>query len=142
MLASGAALLVTSFLPLWATYRIPGLGIVAPETVHLNAWSAYGFGMQLALLLATSAVAVTIFSTWRPDAELPHKDAALLSVCGATALLLLWQIVGGPEGASDPGFSGYRIARGILLYTGAALACAMTYGSYLIGRQSRGAAGG
>lgn len=126
VVAAGAALFASSFVPLWATYRIPGLGIVAPETVHQNAWAAYGLTMQLALGLALAAtVLAAALAIGRPG---PQAATALLGLSAATLLLLLWQIVRGPQGSADP--SGYGIGRGLLLFTGGALAAVMTYGSY------------
>lgn len=127
VVAAGVALLATSFLPLWATYRVPGLGIVAPETVHQNAWTAYGLTMQLALGLALAAVALAATRMGRLVSS-PRAGTVLLALCAATTLLLAWQIFRGPRGSSDP--NGYGIERGILLFTGGALAGAMTYGSY------------
>ena len=139
LIASGAALLATSLVPLWATYRVPGLGLFAPETVHQNAWAAYGFSMQLALLLATVAVAFTIVLLVLPGLDLPHKELVPLGLAGAATALLLWQVVAGPEGSSNP--NGYGIDRGVLLFTGALLAGAMTYGGYLVRRETGATAG-
>ena len=120
VVTAGVALLASSFVPLWATYRIPGLGFVAPETVHQNAWAAYGLTMQLALGLS---IAVVVTVALRPQAA-----GVALGLSVAVTLLLVWQIVRGPQGSSDP--SGYGIDRGLLLFTGGALAAVMTYGSY------------
>ncbi len=140
MIASGVALVATSFVPLWATYRVPGLGIVAPQTVHQNAWTAYGGMMQLALLLAIVAVAFTIVLAVRPGLEIAAPQLVLLGLCAGATLLLLWQIVTGPEGSSNP--NGYGIDRGILVFTGGALAACMTYGSHVVRRETiRTAAG-
>jgi hypothetical protein len=119
---------------LWATYRVPGLDIVAPRTVHQNAWTAYGLTMQLALALALAATVGAAIMTARP--RVGSRDAArvLLGACAGATLLLAWQIVTGPLGASDP--NGYGIGRGILLFTGTALAGTMTYGSYLAWRET------
>jgi hypothetical protein len=122
VVAGGVALLATSFVPLWATYRVPGLGIVAPQTHHQNAWAAYGLTMQLALVLAAVA------AVWAVVMRSPRATTVLLALCAATTALLVWQIVRGPSGSHDP--SGYGIERGILVFTGGALAAAMTYGSY------------
>lgn len=122
VVAAGASLVATSFVPLWATYRVPGLGIVAPETVHQNAWTAYGLTMQLALVLVVAAVVVAA------AVRSPRSATVVLTLCALATLLLAWQIVRGPQGSSDPG--GYGIDRGILLFTGGALAAVMTYGSY------------
>lgn len=120
VIAAVVALLASSFVPLWATYRIPGLGFVAPETVHQNAWAAFGITMQLALGLSV-AVAVAV-------ALRPQDAGVALGLSVVVTLLLVWQIVRGPQGSSDP--SGYGIDRGLLLFTGGALAAVMTYGSY------------
>jgi hypothetical protein len=127
VVVSGVALVASSFVPLWATYRVPGLGLVAPETSHQNAWTAYGLTMQLALALAV--VATVLGAVARGV-----KPEVLLSISAACLLLLAWQVVRGPEGSSDP--SGYGIDRGLLLFTGAALAAAMTYGSYLAWKET------
>jgi hypothetical protein len=124
---AGVVLLATSFVPLWATYRIPGLGLVAPETVHQNAWTAYGLTMQLALALIVAATALAGLSVARGRSS-EELSRTLLAVTAAATLLLAWQVVRGPRGSSDPG--GYGVERGLLLFTGAALAAAMTYGSH------------
>lgn len=130
VVAAGIALIASSFVPLWATYRVPGLGLVAPETSHQNAWTAYGLTMQLALGLAIVATLVAgAVAAGRAEA-----GGVLLGLCGATLLLLLWQVLRGPQGSADP--SGYGIDRGLLLFTGAALAAAMTYGGYRARRET------
>ena len=126
VVTAGVALLASSFVPLWATYRIPGLGFVAPETVHQNAWAAYGLTMQLALGLTVSVVVLV--------AVRPGDASLALGLSAAVAVLLVWQIVRGPQGSADP--SGYGIDRGLLLFTGGALAAAMTYGSYRAWRET------
>lgn len=125
---AGAALLATSFVPLWATYRVPGLGIVAPQTVHQNAWAAYGLTMQIALVLAAAAGVIALAPATR------GRGTVLLGLCSAVAVLLVWQVVRGPSGSHDP--NGYGIDRGLLVFTGAALAAAMTYGSYIAWKQT------
>lgn len=129
VVAAGVALVATSFAPLWATYRIPGLGLFAPETVHQNAWAAYGLTMQLALGLAVVATLLAVaLAVQRTDGS-DQAATILLALSAAATLLLVWQIVRGPQGSSDP--NGYGIERGLLLFTGGALAAVMTYGSYL-----------
>ncbi len=140
LIASGLALVATSFVPLWATYRVPGLGIVAPQTVHQNAWTAYGGTMQLALLLAIAAVAFAFVLVVRPRIDMADPELVLLGLCTAATLLLLWQIVAGPEGSSNP--NGYGIDRGILVFTGGALAACMTYGSHVARRETGRTRGG
>lgn len=135
VITSGVALLGTSFLPLWATYRIPGLGLFAPQTVHQNAWTAYGFTMQLALLLAVVAVAFASVLAVRPHVPIPDKHLVLTGLCVLSTALLLWELAAGPEGSSRP--NGYGIDRGVLAFTGAALAGCMTYGSHLVGRRDK-----
>lgn len=132
VVVTGVALVATSFVPLWATYRVPGLGLVAPETSHQNAWTAYGLTMQLALGLA---IAATLLAGFLMVSRSSEGAGFLLGTCGASLLLFLWQVVRGPEGSSDP--SGYGIERGLLLFTGTALAAAMTYGSHLAWRGNR-----
>lgn len=132
MIAAGAALLAASFVPLWATYRIPGLDIVAPQTAHRNAWAAYGLGMQLALSLAAAAVAVAAVRVLGRAARVRERPV-LLGLCAGATVLLTWQAVAGPEGASNP--NGYGIDRGILVFAAPLLAACMTYGSTLVGRK-------
>lgn len=124
VVVSGVVLIASSFVPLWATYRVPGLGLVAPETSHQNAWTAYGLTMQLAMGVAIAATVVAgAVAAGRAEA-----GRVLLALCVVTLALLLWQVLRGPQGSADPG--GYGIDRGLLLFTGAALAAAMTYGGY------------
>ena len=125
---AGVTLLATSFVPLWATYRVPGLGLVAPQTVHQNAWSAYGLTMQGALVLVVAAV----LGAAAPVAA--SRGRVLLALCAGATALLLWQVVRGPSGSHDPG--GYGIDRGLLVFTGAALAATMTYGSYIAWKET------
>lgn len=140
VIACGSVLLAISFVPLWATYRVPGLGIVPPATVHQNAWAAYGFGMQLALLLASAAVAFALVLGARPALPILGRELVLAGLSLAATLLLLWQAVAGPEGSSDP--NGYGISRGVLLFVGAGLACGMTYGGDLVRREDASAQAG
>lgn len=132
VLAAGAALVATSFVPLWATYRIPGLGIVAPRVVHANAWSAYGLGMQLALCLALAALAIAaVCAAARVDRV--RERPLLLGLSAATTLLLAWEVVAGPEGATRS--NGYGIDRALLSFAAPLLGACMTYGSSLVGRK-------
>ncbi|MDQ3915155.1 MAG: hypothetical protein M3323_07470 [Actinomycetota bacterium] len=126
--ACGAALVASSFVPLWATYRVPGLGLFAPETVYRNAWGAYGAGMQLALVLTVVAVLLALFSG-APRLSVPHKGPLLFGLCLTATLSMLWEAAAGPQGSSNP--NGYGISRGVLLFAGMGLACGMTYGGYL-----------
>jgi hypothetical protein len=126
VVVAGVVLCASSFVPLWATYRIPGLGFVAPRTEHQNAWAAYGLSMQLALALCVVTTVLAAAAALGRGGRTPGKVA--LVTAAATALLLAWQLVRGPRGSSDPG--GYGIERGLLLFTGAALAAAMAYGCY------------
>lgn len=129
----GTALVALSFVPLWASYRIPGLGLFPPETRHLNAWAAYGLGMQVALVLTVVVVALTVVPQARRS---PAAGGGVpLALAVAATLSLLWEAIGGPEGSSRPG--GYGIARGVLLFAGMGLACGMTYGCYLALRGTR-----
>lgn len=132
VLAAGAALVAASFVPVWATYRIPGLGIVAPQVVHANAWSGYGLGMQLALCLALAAVAVAAACTVA-RVDRVRERPLLLGLSALVTVLLVWELIAGPEGASNP--NGYGIDRGILSFTAPLLAACMTYGSSLVGRK-------
>ena len=134
MVTCGSALVAISFVPLWATYRIPGLGLVAPATVHQNAWSAYGLGMQVALVLAVVAVGFAAALGRGPRLPIPDKDLVLLAICLASTLLMLLEAFLGPEGSSQP--NGYGISRGVLLFVGVGLACGMTYGGRLVGRET------
>ncbi|MDQ3952135.1 MAG: hypothetical protein M3279_04075 [Actinomycetota bacterium] len=134
VVVAGVALLATSFVPLWATYRVPGLGIVPPRTFHQNAWTAYGLTMQIGLALALAGTVLALIVALRPSVAPPDGARVLLGVCAAATLLLCWQIVTGPLDTSDP--NGYGVDRGILLFTGAALAAAMTYGSHVAWRES------
>lgn len=131
---AGLVLLATSFVPLWATYRVPGLDILAPHTVHQNAWSAYGVTMQLGLALALAATVGAAVVLVRADLRSPNAAVAVLVGCCAATLLLAWQVVAGPVGIS--GSHRYGVDRGILLFTGTALAGAMTYGSYVAWKET------
>lgn len=129
IVVAGVALLATSFVPLWATYRVPGLGVVAPRTVHQNAWGAFGLTMELGLVIALIATAMAAVAAIRPEVRTPVGAGMLLGLCGIATLLILSKVFTGPLGASNP--NGYGVGRGVLLFAGVALAGAMTYGSYL-----------
>lgn len=131
VVVGGVALLLTSFVPLWATYRVPGLGLVAPETSHQNAWTAYGLTMQLGLAVALVASLLAGVAAITGSTE---RTPVVLGLCATAFALLIWQVVRGPQGSSDPG--GYGIDRGVLLFTGTALAAAMTYGSYFAWKET------
>lgn len=134
VLVAGAALFATSFVPLWATYRVPGLGVVAPQTDHVNAWDAYGLKMGVALVFALAATIMAAFAAIGPAVRSPVRAGIVLGLSGTATLLLVWEVVTGPFGTSNP--NGYGIERGVLLFTGVALAGAMTYGSYLMCRET------
>lgn len=134
IVGAGAVLFATSFVPLWATYRVPGLGVVAPRTVHQNAWGAYGRTMELGLVLVLTVTVIAAVFWVRSAIRSPRVAGVLLALCGIVTLLLLWQVVTGPLGSSNP--NGYGIDRGVLLFTGVALAGAMTYGSYLTRKET------
>ncbi len=131
----GSVLVVASFVPLWATYRVPGLGLFAPETVYRDAWEAYGRGMQLALLLAVVVVTLAAAAALWPRRETLRRDALAFGLSVVVTLSLAGEAVAGPQGSSDP--NGYGISRGVLLFAGMGLACGMTYGGYLAMRAAR-----
>jgi hypothetical protein len=131
VLAAGAALLAASFVPLWATYRISGLDIVAPEVAHRNAWDAYGLGMQVGLSLAAGAAAVAAVGMLGRDH--PWERPLLLALCSAVTVLLVWQVADGPQGSPRP--NGYGIDRGVLAFAGPLLGACMTYGATLVRRK-------
>ncbi|MFN2588960.1 MAG: hypothetical protein ABR613_12705 [Actinomycetota bacterium] len=131
----GTALLVLSFVPLWATYRVPGLGLFPPETVHRNAWAAYGLGIQVALMLAVAAMLLAAAGAARRGVPAVRDGRASFATSVAALAALVAEAVSGPEGSSDP--SGYGISRGVLLFLGLGLACGMTYGGYVTMRGTR-----
>jgi hypothetical protein len=127
-------LVAISFVPMWATYRVPGLGLFAPDTRRVDALDAYGLGMELALLLSTGVVALAVGGGAGRSRGTRYAPA-LFVLAGAATLALLWEAVAGPQGSSEP--NGYGISRGVLLFVGTGLACGMTYGGYLALRGSK-----
>jgi hypothetical protein len=135
---ASAALVVLSFIPLWASYsiEIDGIGGVGgvSESESFSAWSgAYGFLMKLGIILAIVALGLTIARMSGASVTLPPVTYVGLGV-GATVLLLIG-VVMGPEDGGLGGLAaaaaGFDVSRGILLYVGVVLAAAVAVGGYM-----------
>jgi hypothetical protein len=135
---ASAALVVLSFIPLWASYsiEIEGIGGVGgvDESQSFSAWSgAYGFLMKLGIIIAIVALGLTIARMSGASLSLPPLTYVGLGA-GATVLLLIG-VVMGPEDGGLGGLAaaaaGFDVSRGILLFVGVVLAAAIAVGGYM-----------
>lgn len=146
------ALLVISFFPLWS--KVEGDG----ERESFSAWSTFeagvfeydpfGFIVVLALILALVAVVFVAMRAAGVNLNLPAPlGLVYLGLGGLTALLLILQILIGPEEIEGAADAGVEISRGIFLFLAALLALGMAAGGYLhmqeeTGTPAAGAYGG
>jgi hypothetical protein len=135
---ASAALVVLSFIPLWASYsfEVEGVGNFpgASDSQSFNAWSgAYGFLMKLGIVLAIVALGLTIARMAGASITLPPITYVGLGL-GATVLLLIG-VISGPEDGGIGGIAaaavGFDVSRGILLFVGVVLAAAIAVGGYM-----------
>jgi hypothetical protein len=124
--ASGVVLFLSSFLEIWASADVPGLG-----SVEANAWDAYGFLLKLGLILALVAVALVVARLLGANFQLPASLGLIYTGLGAltTFLILLTVLVGPDDEGAD--IIGVDVDRGFMLFVGLILAAVMTYGGYL-----------
>lgn len=133
----GAALLITSWLPLWAKYeyREGAEQIIGPS--RMNAWSAAftivpKFALVL-VLLVLGAVLVRVVVR----ASLPWPPVRIYVIGGAlaAALLLVTALVG-PNEFGYAGLPGFQISRGPMLVIAWILAVGIAYGGRLHVRET------
>ncbi|MQB00487.1 MAG: hypothetical protein GEU78_09390 [Actinobacteria bacterium] len=137
IVACGAVLLITSWLPLWAKYeyRDGADRIFGPS--RTNAWSdAFTVVPKSALVLVLLVLgAVLVRVVVRASLPWPPGRIYVLGGAVAAALLLLTALVGPNEFgyASLPGFD---ISRGPMLLVAWALGAGIAYGGWLHVRES------
>jgi|GEM_PF-4838097 len=119
---SSAALLILSFLPLWAKVE------AGPLTQRFNAWD-FGMDVLLALLLALAVVIVGGIRASDSNVSLPIPAWQIYLGAGALiTLLLLIQVIGGSEFGSALGI---EVSRGPALLMSPLLGAAVAFGGYL-----------
>jgi hypothetical protein len=132
IVACGAILLITSWLPLWAKYEYrDGVDqIFGPS--RTNAWSAaftvvpkFAFVLVL-LILGAVLVRVVV----RAPLPWPPGRIYMLGGAVAAALLLLTALVG-PNEFGYAGLPGFQISRGPMLVIAWAVAAGIAYGGWL-----------
>ena len=134
VLYCSGALVVLSFVPLWASYSFEPIGGLEgiDTSQSFNAWSgAYNFLVKLAILCALVAVGLVIGKAAGASLSLP--PATYLGLGGAATLFLLIGILTGPEDGGIGAFGelvGLDVSRGILLFVGLILAAGAAYGGY------------
>jgi hypothetical protein len=130
---ASAALVVLSFVPLWASISIEGTRGFEGVSENGHAWNAYGFLVKLGIILAAVALGLTIARMAGAAFTFPPFTYAALGA--AATVLLVIGVLTGPEdgglGALGAAAVGVDISRGILLYVGVALAAAIAVGGYM-----------
>jgi hypothetical protein len=127
-----AALVVLSFVPLWASIEVEaGLGFEGVSE-NGNAWDAYGFIVKLGIILAVVALGISIARLVGASFTLP--PLTYVGLGAASFVLLLIGVLTGPEDAGLGAFAeaaGIDISRGLLLFVGVVLAAGIAFGGYL-----------
>jgi hypothetical protein len=141
VLFCSAALVVLSFIPLWASIKVEGGVGFQDISENGNAWDAYGFLVKLGIILAIVALGLVVARMAGTSLSLPSLTYVGL---GAVAtLLLLLGVVTGPEDGGLGAFgdlAGIEINRGLLLYVGVVLAAGIAVGGYLHMQEEGGTA--
>ena len=137
VVACGALLLITSWLPLWAKYeyRAGADQIFGPS--RTSAWSgAFTIVPKFALVLVLLVLGVVLVRVVI-RAQLPWPAGRLYVVGGGvTAALLLLTALVGPNEFGYANVPGFRISRGPMLVVAWLLGLGITYGGLLHVRQS------
>lgn len=130
---ASAALVILSFVPLWASISVEGTLGFEGISENGNAWDAYGFLVKLGIILAIVALGLTIANMTGKSVSTPPFTYAALGA--AATVLLVIGVLTGPEdgglGALGAAAVGVDISRGILLFVGAVLAAAIAVGGYM-----------
>lgn len=129
---SAIALLILSFLPLWAKFEIPEIAGFGGGTTRYSAWSAaFGFLLKLALVLTIIALIFVILRAVGTSLELPVPAWQIyIGTAGLTLLLLLITVLTGPVGEQGR-VAGYEWSRGLAVFIAPLLGAGMAYGAYL-----------
>jgi hypothetical protein len=135
VLIAAVALVILSFIPLWASYSFESEGVVGIDTDQsFSAWSgAYNILVKLGVILPIVAVAMVAARARGTAFELP--PITYLALGGAATVLLLIGVLTGPNDGGISGIAadlaGFDVSRGILLYVGVVLAAAMAFGGFM-----------
>ena len=152
VLFASAILVLTSVLPLWASYgaSVRGGGVDQESSESFTVWSdAYNFVPKLAILLALVALGLVIARIAGARLNLPASMGLIyVGVGGVATLLLLLTVLFGPRefGLEDSGFeafgveASFDVSRGLLLFLGLLLAAAIAVGGYLHMQEESGPA--
>ena len=152
VLFASAILVLTSVLPLWASYgaSVRGGGVDQESSESFTVWSdAYNFVPKLAILLALVALGLVIARIAGARLNLPASMGLIyVAVGGVATLLLLLTVLFGPRefGLEDSGFeafgveASFDVSRGLLLFLGLLLAAAIAVGGYLHMQEESGPA--
>jgi hypothetical protein len=136
IVACGAVLLITSWLPLWAKYEYrDDIEVFGPS--RTSAWSgAFTIVPKIALVLVLLVLGVVLLRVV-VHATLPWPPSRLYLVGGglAAVLLLLTALVG-PNEFGYSSVPGLHISRGPMLVVAWALAAGIAYGGLLHARET------
>lgn len=125
ILWAGVALLVVSFIPMWASVSAEAFGVGISEDA--NAFEGFAFfPVELGLLLAYAALALVIV---KMVGTTIGSAQVLFGLSGAAFVLLVIGIFTGPEGGGIEGF-GISVDRGLMLCVGVVLAAVMAWGAW------------
>jgi hypothetical protein len=127
---SALALLVLSFLPLWAKFEAPD-EFFGGGSERYGAWSsAFGFLLKLALILTIIALVLVIMKAAGVAMSLPVPTWQIYAVAaGLTLLLLLITVLTGPRG--DQGeVAGFEWSRGLAVFIAPLLGAGMAFGAF------------
>lgn len=136
MLAAALALVVCSFLPLWARADFEAFPGIRGSTETFSAWSS-AFGAILRFAIVCAAATAGLVGARLAGASPPIGDRSVvyLALTGVVLLLLVLALLNGAEVGDvterQARLAGVNITRGVMLFVGTALAAAMVYGAYL-----------
>jgi hypothetical protein len=118
VVATGALLLVSSFIPGWATFS--GLDL------SFNLWGAFGIPQRLGV--AAGLFAAILGLSRASSKDIVPTPSAYLKLSGAAVLLLMLGVLMGP---------GTGFGRGVVLYMGTLIAGVQTYAGLVYLQENR-----
>lgn len=136
MLAAALALVVCSFLPLWARADFEAFPGIRGSSETFSAWSsAFGVLLKLGIVCAAGLAALIVARLAGTSPPIGDRSLVYLGLAGAALLLLVLVLLNGAElgdaTETQARLAGINITRGVMLFVGTGLAAAMFYGAYL-----------